>query len=229
MLTLIFDRGEKMKNKNSFSLILKLFIIINLAPTLVLAEPKGVAHRVDFLTEQISELNNRFLSVQEENKRLNRMVSHLSSKVNELTDSNMQLSEKIICIDTLPSGDLLVIDCDVHIPSNETNYNSLFIEGGIETKAIQTEAIQDVSDSGLNIASDKSIQLNTHDMVVNSDSTIISSTDTTLIESAEQIVLKSGKSEIIMKKNGDITIKGKNIDIKASGDLTLKGSRIIEN
>jgi type VI secretion system secreted protein VgrG len=32
-----------------------------------------------------------------------------------------------------------------------------------------------------------------------------------------------------MKKNGDISIKGKKIDIKASGKMTLKGSQIAEN
>ena len=44
-------------------------------------------------------------------------------------------------------------------------------------------------------------------------------------------------ASIIMKKNGDITIQGKNIkiigsgkiDMKASGNMTLKGSQIKEN
>ena len=32
-----------------------------------------------------------------------------------------------------------------------------------------------------------------------------------------------------MKKNGDVSIKGKKIDLKASGKMTLKGSQIAEN
>jgi type VI secretion system secreted protein VgrG len=32
-----------------------------------------------------------------------------------------------------------------------------------------------------------------------------------------------------MKKNGDITIKGGKVNIKASGDMILKGSTIKEN
>ena len=49
------------------------------------------------------------------------------------------------------------------------------------------------------------------------------------IEASDQITLKCGKAEIIMKKNGDISIKGNKIDAKASGKMTLKGSQIAEN
>ncbi len=49
------------------------------------------------------------------------------------------------------------------------------------------------------------------------------------ITAEDQINLKTGDAEIIMKKNGDITIKGGKITIKASSDLILKGSKITEN
>jgi len=45
----------------------------------------------------------------------------------------------------------------------------------------------------------------------------------------DQIVLKTGKAEIVMKKNGDIMVKGKKIQIKGSGDVIIKGSKIKEN
>lgn len=53
----------------------------------------------------------------------------------------------------------------------------------------------------------------------------------------DEILLQTGKASILMKKNGDIQIKGKNITIsgsgkinmKASGNMTLKGSKISEN
>lgn len=45
----------------------------------------------------------------------------------------------------------------------------------------------------------------------------------------DQIVLKSGKAEIVLKKNGDIQIKGEKIQIKGSGDVIIKGSNIKEN
>ena len=57
------------------------------------------------------------------------------------------------------------------------------------------------------------------------------------IVAADQIVLKTGKASITMKKNGDIIIKGKNINlqgsgkinIKASKDVAIKGSKVTNN
>jgi type VI secretion system secreted protein VgrG len=58
-----------------------------------------------------------------------------------------------------------------------------------------------------------------------------------LINAGDELTLKSGDASIILKKNGDITIKGKNvsidgsgkINIKASGDVIIKGSKISKN
>lgn len=45
----------------------------------------------------------------------------------------------------------------------------------------------------------------------------------------DEISFKCGKAEIVLKKNGDITIKGKKINVKGSGDVTIKGSKIKGN
>jgi type VI secretion system secreted protein VgrG len=58
-----------------------------------------------------------------------------------------------------------------------------------------------------------------------------------LITAADEIIIKAGKSSIQMKKDGTITIKGKDINLngsgkinaKASSDITLKGSKIKQN
>jgi len=58
-----------------------------------------------------------------------------------------------------------------------------------------------------------------------------------LIDVGDQITIQTGQSSIIMKKDGTIQIKGKDIsitgsgkiNIKASSDLVLKGSKIAEN
>ena len=52
---------------------------------------------------------------------------------------------------------------------------------------------------------------------------------TITMEAADQITLKTGSAKIIMKKSGDITISGKNINVKGSGNIVLKGSKISEN
>lgn len=58
-----------------------------------------------------------------------------------------------------------------------------------------------------------------------------------VIEAGDEIVFKTGAATIVMKKNGDITIKGKNIlvdgsgaiNIKASKNVVVKGSKIVQN
>ncbi len=49
------------------------------------------------------------------------------------------------------------------------------------------------------------------------------------IEADDQITFKTGSAKIIMKKNGDITISGKNINVKGSGNVVLKGSKVTAN
>ena len=58
-----------------------------------------------------------------------------------------------------------------------------------------------------------------------------------VIDAGEQMTLKSGKASIVLKKNGDIVIKGKNvkiegsgkINVKASSDVVIKGSKVKSN
>lgn len=58
-----------------------------------------------------------------------------------------------------------------------------------------------------------------------------------LIDAGDQIVLQTGSASITLKKDGTITIKGKDItlegsgkiNVKASGDVVLKGSKVSQN
>lgn len=49
------------------------------------------------------------------------------------------------------------------------------------------------------------------------------------IDGGDEITIKCGSASIVLKKSGDITIKGKKIDVKADSDIQLKGSKISEN
>jgi type VI secretion system secreted protein VgrG len=49
------------------------------------------------------------------------------------------------------------------------------------------------------------------------------------VNAGDEIVLKTGSASITMKKNGDISIKGKNINIKGSGNVVIKGSKVTAN
>ncbi|MCP4324582.1 MAG: type VI secretion system tip protein VgrG [Alteromonadales bacterium] len=52
---------------------------------------------------------------------------------------------------------------------------------------------------------------------------------TITMQADEQITLKTGSAQIVMKSNGDITISGKNINVKGSGNVVLKGSKVLSN
>ncbi|TQV85892.1 type VI secretion system Vgr family protein [Aliikangiella coralliicola] len=52
---------------------------------------------------------------------------------------------------------------------------------------------------------------------------------TITMQAEDQITLKTGSAQIVMKKNGDITISGKNINVKGSGNIVLKGSKVSSN
>ena len=60
---------------------------------------------------------------------------------------------------------------------------------------------------------------------------------TITITAGDEITIKTGSAVIIMKKNGDITIKGKDITDrrlgqdrqKAGGNITMKGQKILQN
>lgn len=52
---------------------------------------------------------------------------------------------------------------------------------------------------------------------------------TITLQANDQITFKTGSAKIIMKKNGDIQISGKNINVKGSGNVVLKGSKVTAN
>ena len=50
-----------------------------------------------------------------------------------------------------------------------------------------------------------------------------------LIECKDKLVLKCGKAQIVLEKNGDVTISGGKITVKGSKDVILKGSKVKAN
>jgi type VI secretion system secreted protein VgrG len=67
-------------------------------------------------------------------------------------------------------------------------------------------------------------------LVLNAGNGIAIETQKTVtISAADEVTLKCGQASVVLKKNGDISISGKEISVKASGDLVLKGQRILQN
>gem|GEM_PF-3163515 len=50
-----------------------------------------------------------------------------------------------------------------------------------------------------------------------------------IITAGDRLTLQTGNASIVLNKNGDIDINGKNIFIKGSGDVTIKGSKVTTN
>jgi type VI secretion system secreted protein VgrG len=50
-----------------------------------------------------------------------------------------------------------------------------------------------------------------------------------VIDIKDQLTIKCGKASITLKKNGDISIKGKLINVKGTGNVVIKGKKILEN
>ena len=58
-----------------------------------------------------------------------------------------------------------------------------------------------------------------------------------VINAGESVTIKTGDASIVMKRDGTITIKGKDISLhasgkinaKAEGDIVMKGSKILKN
>ena len=88
-----------------------------------------------------------------------------------------------------------------------------------------------------NIGSDQSVDVgkNLTEKIGTNQTTSVGKNLT--ITAGDQIVIKTGQSSITMKKDGTITIAGKDITVRASGkifekatgDIVLKGQKILEN
>lgn len=107
-------------------------------------------------------------------------------------------------------------------------------------EAITVGAAQEVTIGGIQAVSVGVNQTNT----VGKDRTTSVGKDDTLnvakklsITAGDEILIKTGEASILMKKDGTITIKGKDITIEGSGkitgkaskDLVLKGKKILQN
>ncbi len=109
---------------------------------------------------------------------------------------------------------------------------------GHKEEAIALGSVQAIGiNSSQTIGMDSSISVGKNcEITVGKDETIDVGKNFT-INAGDSITLKTGKASIVMKKNGDITIKGKNLNIKttakmtakASGNIILKGKKILEN
>ncbi len=102
--------------------------------------------------------------------------------------------------------------------------------GKNQSQTIGKDASQNVGDNWtLNVGKDGEMVIGKKTKIQSGDDLTITGNKKAVITIKDQLTLKCGKAEIIMKKNGDIQIKGAKINVKGSGDVKIKGSKIAEN
>jgi type VI secretion system secreted protein VgrG len=84
-------------------------------------------------------------------------------------------------------------------------------------------------DFRLNIGVDGRLTIGRNFSLAAGNGIIVEAQKAVTISAADELTLKCGQSSIVLKKNGDISITGKEISVKASGDLVLKGQKILQN
>lgn len=84
-------------------------------------------------------------------------------------------------------------------------------------------------DYSLEVGKDGSIKIAKKTKIQSGDDLTISGGKKAVIDIKDQLTLKCGKASIILKKNGDIQISGKKINIKGTGDVKVKGSKAAIN
>jgi type VI secretion system secreted protein VgrG len=110
--------------------------------------------------------------------------------------------------------------------------------GGAESVSIGgAQTIQVAGKGALTVAQDYSVGVNggRKQTVAKDDQLTVGKK--IMISAGDEITLKAGTATLTLKKNGDITVNGKNIDmggsgkinIKASSDVTVKGRKILNN
>ena len=91
----------------------------------------------------------------------------------------------------------------------------------------RSEQIGEKSDT--NVDKDMSLQVGKNSSTQVSENMVIDVGKKMTIQAADQIVLQAGDASIILKKNGNIIIKGSKISSDATGNIIMKGSKILSN
>lgn len=91
----------------------------------------------------------------------------------------------------------------------------------------RTEQIGNNSD--ISVAKDLSLQVGKNSATQVSENMMIDVGRKLTITAADQIVLQAGDASIILKKNGNVIIKGSKISSDASGNILMKAAKVLSN
>lgn len=157
--------------------------------------------------------NVKAQSVQEIQKQMDDLKQQISLLKTEL--ANLQS-----VINASNNGNLTIKNKSARTDVTGANYN-LTVGGSSNITIAANETTIVGENMTTNIGSNLSLNAG--------KSYLLSAGKTTMIQAADQISIVSGSAAIILKKNGDIELKGNLILPKASKELLIKGSKISEN
>jgi len=172
------------------------------------------------------------------NKTIQVGVNHtetIGSNMSLTVGSNQTETVGINCAETIGVAKELTIGAAYQVTVGAAMNETI---GAVKAEEIGAAKSVNVGlDSSENIGKNKSIDAG-KDVSVSSgkkmtftagDDYSVSGAKKGVIDIKDQLTIKCGQASITMKKNGDITIAGKNINIKGSGNIVMKGKKILEN
>lgn len=93
---------------------------------------------------------------------------------------------------------------------------------GSKSIKVAKDMVQEVQQN-LTIHTDKKLN------VTAADDLVIRGKKKGLLEFSEELTIKVGSASIVLKKNGDILLKGKKLSLNGSGDIVIKGQKVVQN
>jgi type VI secretion system secreted protein VgrG len=197
--------------------------------------------------------NNRALTVQ--NDETIHIVGNSAENIDKNHSQQVQLRQTVIVgidrSDAVGANEVRVVgkDRSVNVGSNQAHVvggdDSTEVSGGQSFKIGKDQASEVTGNQSLTVGADQSTDVTgsravkvgkaqMHDVA---QEVGLKSGKAITIEAADQITLKCGDASVVLKKDGTIAIKGKDITLtgsgrisaKASSEMTLKGSKINQN
>jgi type VI secretion system secreted protein VgrG len=97
--------------------------------------------------------------------------------------------------------------------------------GAADSTAVgASQSLQVARDQTVGVGKNQTVSVgDNHSLTVGKDGSVKIGKNFVL-DAGDQITLKTGSAQIVMKKNGDIMVKGKNITIEGSGKISAKAS-----
>jgi len=145
-----------------------------------------------------------------------------TSKVNVLLKSD----EVVGLMKTIKVGGLF--SESVGASKSITAVGAMSFTAGLSAKFQSAKAATVKAQTEMTLEAGKALKMTTGDKMsleAADNATVVSKKKMT-INAADQLTIHVGKAKMVLKKNGDITVEGKKINVKGSGAVTIKGSKI---